>query len=117
MTQERRREGRKELHQPIEGELRLIRSGNVIAVKAIIDVSPTGIGVLIDDPLELGSPIEVAYKNAALEIFFPGIVIWTKQRIPKSSNHGGYATGIHLLSPTLLHTFLQQTTERAEGDG
>ncbi len=108
MAQERRSESRKVLSGPQQGELSVRFQGRELPALAIVDVSPTGVGLLLAEPVPVGTQLEVSYRHDAVEIHMAGIAIWgSRRRSPDGDEaRAGYAVGINLVSPTLLHNLL-----------
>lgn len=113
MDNERRKERRKVLGGPLQGSLSLELAGRQLAVAAVVDVSPVGIGVLVLEDVAVGAPLEVTYRNGETAISWSGISIWAYRREGGDGDSGrpALAVGIQLYSPTLLHTLLDAAGE------
>src|SRR5262245_27879230 len=88
VDQERRKEGRITLTRPQRGNLSILLDGRQIPVHGVVDVSPTGVGVLVSEAIAVGTSLEVAYKNEVVAIHLPGVTVWSSQH-PTGQEGGG----------------------------
>lgn len=100
MDQERRTEARRRIGAEQAARLSVEIDGQRIAVEAVFDVSPTGVGLRLASPVADGTRVEVCYCADEIDLRLPGTVIWT------DADSSGTVVGVHLLCPSLLHTFL-----------
>lgn len=101
MTHERRSEVRRPLPPDIIEAIRLEIDGQPVGVTSIVNISPTGIGLRITEPLREGSKVEVVYTSDEIALRLPGNVAWTAD-----AEGPAMTIGVQLLSPSLLHTFI-----------
>lgn len=101
MSNERRSETRRPIAPEVIDALRLEIDGNPVPVAAVVNISPNGIGLRITVPLREGSKVEVVYTGEEISLRLPGNVAWTAD-----ADASGMTVGVHLLSPSLLHTFI-----------
>lgn len=101
MTHDRRSELRRPLDPDIIEAIRLEVAGQPVAVTSVVNVSANGIGLRIAAALPEGSKVEVVYASEEISLRLPGNVAWTAD-----ADASGMTIGVHLLSPSLLHTFI-----------
>lgn len=108
MEQERRSERRKVINGLKNGSLSVLVDGRELPVRAVVDVSPTGVGLLVGEEVRVDAPVEVSFRCAQIEIDMVGTTVWASRREPEKGGdaQGAFVIGVSLVSPTLLHNFL-----------
>jgi hypothetical protein len=113
MDQERRKDGRKALGGPLQGCLSLAVGGRKIRVESVVDVSPVGLSVLLQEDIAVGVPVEVGFRDDSIDMTWRGITVWSSRREfgQGSEAHPAVAIGIQLFGPSMLHTLLREQGE------
>jgi len=77
MTIERRKGNRDQFVDRLAGELTLTVDGHPIPVHLAYDVSPFGIGMLIEGQVAKGGKAQLDYRRDDEMIVINGMVVWT----------------------------------------
>lgn len=59
------------------GELRVVTQGRVWRVVAVRDVSPSGVSLCVEEPLEIGQRVSLVWHRDGLHAEFSGFVAWS----------------------------------------
>jgi Flp pilus assembly secretin CpaC len=94
MENERRRKERVTTAQQPKGKFYLYVGDQCHDVRAVVDVSPFGVGLHIDNAINNGTDIHLKYQHETIEIEVNGSVVWS--RIVKQTLPSIYLLGISL---------------------
>jgi hypothetical protein len=103
---EQRSETRFTLTQKPKGMLFLHVRGDCFPVRAIRDISQTGISVLFDYDARQGDHVDIEYKDRGSGIKVSGTVVW-RNRPDQQPAEAPHLLGINMLSPNSLLSFMQ----------
>lgn len=109
MHPDHRKEKRSSSPRQPKGKLQLIVGAQRHPVTAVKDISPTGIRLEIDTPVDIGTPILVRYFDDKVDLQLNGIVVWNSASEPGAKNLAqpdSCIIGIRLASPSLLDAYL-----------
>lgn len=103
---EQRGETRFALTQKPKGMLFLHVGSECLPVRAIRDISQTGVSLFFDYDIKSGDHIDIEYKDRENSIKVSGIVVWRVQP-DHALSEAKHLLGINMLSPNLLLSFMQ----------
>lgn len=109
-VKEQRSETRLMLAHKPKGMLFLHIHGECLPVRAVRDISQTGISLLFDYDICQGDRVDVEYKDRNNEVKVSGIVVWcnqTDKTPPHTESAPKHLLGINMFSPNLLLSFMQ----------
>lgn len=102
------------LMQP-EGELYLYVNGERYSVRSVLNISPQGISIQLDDSVGDASEVVVQYKHKDINLHVNGTVVWnmpaqeppTEVELPSAEIvERSYDVGINLVGPHLLFSLM-----------
>ena len=99
MKKERRREERISLTQQPKGKIYLYVENRCLDVREVLDVSPCGIGLYIDNSIDNVSDVRLKYQHETIDLEVSGSVVWSMavEEVPYSEQDTRrYLVGIHL---------------------
>lgn len=103
---EQRGETRFALTQKPKGMLFLHVRGECLPVRAIRDISQTGISLLFDYDASQGDHVDIEYKDRDNGVKVSGIVVWRVQP-DHTLSEAKHLLGINMFSPNMLLSFMQ----------
>ncbi|PIP01435.1 MAG: hypothetical protein COW18_13715 [Zetaproteobacteria bacterium CG12_big_fil_rev_8_21_14_0_65_54_13] len=77
MTIERRKGNRELFVDGLTGELALTVDSNPIPVHLVYDVSPFGIGMLVEGQVAMGGKVSMEFRHDDQVIVVNGLVVWS----------------------------------------
>ena len=99
MEKERRREERITPTQQLKGKFYLYVENRCLDVRAVLDVSPFGVGLQIDNSINNGTDIRLEYQHETIDLEVNGSVAWSiafeEEPYSEQDTHQ-YLVGIHL---------------------
>ncbi len=108
---EKRSQKRYPLAADPECELFVRIGENRYPVKAIRDLSESGISIFLDTPLADSTPVVILYIDDRMQVELKGSVAWCAPHTDGAGEEpvdAAYAMGLKLMSPTMLMVALQR---------
>jgi hypothetical protein len=101
LNREQRREDRVTLTAQPKGHLLIHIKGECIPVKAVRDISSTGISLVYIGEVIDGGDITLEYRSKGIDLKVEGSVMWVRKENGES-DHLQNVMGLQLFGPTLL---------------
>lgn len=98
LENERRSRARDSVKRDPPGELTLHVDEQPFAIRALHDVSPFGLGLLVDAHIPNGSEISLRYRHREIDIKVCGSVVWSQA----DESSGVFKVGVCLKADKML---------------
>ncbi|MBU0621920.1 MAG: PilZ domain-containing protein [Gammaproteobacteria bacterium] len=109
MHTEHRRERRSVVSPKPKGVLQVLAGEKCLDVTAVMDASPMGMRLQVDDRIGIGENILVRYMDKQVDMKLNGTVVWNSVSADPAAadaDHSACIIGISLAGPSLLQAFL-----------
>jgi uncharacterized protein YuzE len=105
---EKRREERSVFTRQPRGTLQVLAGARSLRVSEVMDMSPMGIRLRVDDHAGIGENILIRYQADGIDLELNGTIVWNSDSTTSAEidiNRNGCIIGIKLTSPSLLQAF------------
>ncbi len=112
-TLDSRKEERIKLLSQPKGELSLYANYMRYAVRSVLNISPQGIKVKLNKPVNDAIDVVVQYKHKDINLSVNGTIVWkttVDEPLANANTGHSYDVGINLLGPHLLFSLMQTST-------
>jgi len=109
MQADLRKTERIDLSTQPKGELYLVVKGKHYSVSSVLNISPQGIRVQLNNAVSNAKDVVIQYTHDDINLSVNGTIVWNMPSSKSTADNSisSYDIGINLLGPHLLFTLMQ----------